>query len=593
MSYSEINPQGYASPYIKAFLSDGTEVTLNIVSFEYKYAESKDDICLIELEYDDPSIVDRRGFQEDVEWTVRWGYIGGKTATRKIYLREINPSFTRKGVKIKIDATCKGSYLKERSEKRVNKNKTLIQVAETIASDNGLNIVGPKALYKTENGEVFGLVSTTKDIATPTSENLTVELEFANEDEPAVLNQNSYDRSRELKDITITLGEQKLAQDNARSQSTHFFIVHADYLQGNFSEIGLLEDMASKETGGPVVVETRDDDLIIKKRPLDSPPVRIFKYQRDTRDLLSFKPESKSQSKKKKASNTNVGGWDMDKKKYVERNVTEGSDEQPRLGDEIEGSPRKLLPRRGDEYGYVGNADLRTAPGFIIEDQVVNFVEGTDYNTGEAASMLVPEAAVDDGDVTNDQILIVGRDYLNAAPGEDLIDIQYNDVTGLDFFIEQTTSIDNTAVILPTGGIIDMHSYIETVEDLKSDDANQAKNERSNAAMDMNPGTLTAEGDPSIETGQVITVVGVGKKYSGNYYITESKHKIVSNNGYIMTIVCKRNAKNSTGNAVGTNASLEQFVYAKKLENKQIVTPGGEDGPTLMITKYFNAATDG
>ena len=41
MSYTEVNPDGYASPYIRAFLSDGSEVSLNVVSFEYKYAEKQ------------------------------------------------------------------------------------------------------------------------------------------------------------------------------------------------------------------------------------------------------------------------------------------------------------------------------------------------------------------------------------------------------------------------------------------------------------------------------------------------------------------------------------------------------------------------
>lgn len=622
-NYSEINRQGYGSPYVKAWLSDGREVTLSLTKFTYKYSEEKDDVCTLKLEYLDPNIVDDVAFTEDLEWTVQWGYIGGKSVNRKIYLRNVNPMFTQQGVVIEIKATCKGAYLKERKEKRVNKRKTLIDVAETIASDNGLNLVGltdKRRVYKrlqTDNpdldsedvqeaiedgnvldserdyvflnkeGDVYSIVSQTKDVAVPTSERLQLNLDL--NDDAINDTDGGAGTNTELlgEDFGLVLQEQRLAQDNARSQYTHFFAVHPDFVQGALSDKALLDEMASKEKDGPVTIETRDDNLIVKKPPIDSAPVRTFKYKRETRDVIRFKPQSKSMTKKAKASNTVTGQWNLDEKAYTERNVTEAGDKQPRMGDELPGSPRDIKPKTEKDYEYVGNASLRTAFGFILEDRTI---EEVDPNSTLSGSGLTVEVG-DDGDPTNDQILIVGDDYVNAAPGEDNIDVEYDDKTGLQIFANPTTAIDNTAVTLPTGGLIDINRYVESVENLEEEDAAQVENDRAKAAMDMNPASLTAEGDPAIECGQVVTVLGVGKRYSGNYYITESTHTIVHNSGYMMELKMKRNARKSTGNSNGIATDIKQYKDLLDAQSSTVVFGEDPDGtPTISVKRLFDAS---
>lgn len=565
----EVNTQGYGSPFVKAFLSDGTEVTLELVSFQYKYSEKKDDSCDLVLEYEDPTVIDGKGFEEDVEWTITWGYIQGKKTTRKIYIREINPSYSERGVTIEIYGTCKGSYLKERKEKRMNKGKTLVDVAKVIASDNGLNLIGPEPLYQTDEGDIYAIVHTTKDIEVPTSEHITID-------------PTTFD---------VTLQEQVFAKDEARSQYLHTFVVHPEFVQGALSEKALLDEMAAQEPNGPLIIETRDDNLIVKKRPLDSKPVRVFKWQRETRDVVRFKPESRSQKYKNETTNINTGGWDIDKKTYVERNITEGSDYQPRLGSQLEGSPRKIKPRNEKDYGFIGNANIRTAIGIILENPEVSITEGLDFNQDDLKGN--NESGVgnkDKGDVPEGQILIVGADYVNAQPGTDEVDIVSNDRTGLDIYLNQTTAIDETAVTLPTGGILDINEYVELVDDLKLDDANQVKNERANAALKMNPATLVAEGDPDIECGQVVTVLGVAKKHSGNYYVEESTHTIKPRSGYMMELALPRNARNTSGSSVGNSASIDQFPNAKAMSIALGVSGNSsEDVSTIAINKYLGA----
>ena len=68
-----------------------------------------------------------------------------------------------------------------------------------------------------------------------------------------------------------------------------------------------------------------------------------------------------------------------------------------------------------------------------------------------------------------------------------------------------------------------------------------AKAKYNKTSMDYITGRGTCIGTPEVRTGTVIELKGIGKRFSGLYYITSSKHTI-SDTGYLTKFEVKRNA---------------------------------------------------
>jgi uncharacterized protein len=60
-------------------------------------------------------------------------------------------------------------------------------------------------------------------------------------------------------------------------------------------------------------------------------------------------------------------------------------------------------------------------------------------------------------------------------------------------------------------------------------------------AMDFVTGEGKATGDPAIRAGSVVELTGLGKRFSGLYYVTCSNH-VVGAAGYVTTFTVARNA---------------------------------------------------
>src|SRR5690606_40785037 len=61
----------------------------------------------------------------------------------------------------------------------------------------------------------------------------------------------------------------------------------------------------------------------------------------------------------------------------------------------------------------------------------------------------------------------------------------------------------------------------------RSSDLRQSEKE-----LDLNESQCEIVGDPTLIVGKVITIMGVGRRFSGNYYIFHVQHEIVPETGY-------------------------------------------------------------
>lgn len=100
-----------------------------------------------------------------------------------------------------------------------------------------------------------------------------------------------------------------------------------------------------------------------------------------------------------------------------------------------------------------------------------------------------------------------------------------------------------------------------------------AANEKAKAALKDVTATLSVRGNPDLITDTIITMAGVGKKYSGNWYINKATHDIGSS-GYITVMELGRNASAKATTEDQTPASDANNSQGPKDEtqNKKEVT---------------------
>jgi len=77
--------------------------------------------------------------------------------------------------------------------------------------------------------------------------------------------------------------------------------------------------------------------------------------------------------------------------------------------------------------------------------------------------------------------------------------------------------------------------------------------------------TGECQGDPKIKAGIMVTIKGMGERYSGEYFIKQAEHELRPMSGYTTTFEAVRNArevKKKTG--VATNSILKKIKKAVK-----------------------------
>jgi phage protein D len=131
-------------------------------------------------------------------------------------------------------------------------------------------------------------------------------------------------------------------------------------------------------------------------------------------------------------------------------------------------------------------------------------------------------------------------------------------------------------------------SNIQRTTEKTADSATRATQGAFNKSQ-MNAAILVfeARGDPSMIAKIVITVLGIGKTISGNYYVTNVTHKVGS--GYVMTVKCRRDGRAAPNNsaAYGESAgkgATGKGVDSKGAQNSGTAGSGGGDAPLLAVS---------
>ena len=504
-----VNTRGYGAPFVFAITSKGTFVE-KIKDFSYRHSEEKDDEATIVIETVDANLPDKPEYQEGAKLKVVWGYITGITSQqRTVFIKDIIPTFGNNGITITIKAYDKFSKAKQNTSKNIHENKTISDLAKDIADKNNL-------IFRGVEGKDI-LVSETYGIRKP--------------------------------DILKTDGNFETALDNTSVPIETTFKIYDVLPQGNKSDFRLLQDLCDREPGGPYVVEGRDENLIVKKRNLRQSPIKLYTYGGGNFELISFTPEIKNRAKKSEAVNVTSTGWDPENKQYIQTESNEFTSISDKLGDLVDGSVKSFNvdkaqePLKTQKNSSLNKDVLNPQNEKFVKDffglPLVNDVSEQDNPVLDSSGKdLVPPEVTGVSVLRDNNGQIVGRVLDSTSPG----------------IFESTTyfseAIDKTAVykVLPHAiSQYDLGINQDSIEQDPDFIKAEGDNTKSDSALDKNPGTIEAIGDPRVVSGTIVGIQGVSNKYSGNYYIKTANHHLSYDRGYLIELEVVRNAVNKTG----------------------------------------------
>lgn len=318
-------------------------------------------------------------------------------------------------------------------------------------------------------------------------------------------------------------------------------------IQANRNYYVFLQDIANRAENGPVIVEGRDEDLRIFKRNLNQKPIKQFNYKGDE-GLLSFKIKIQNKAKQGDSSNIRVDSWDPENKTMNSSDINYGSDDETQLGQVVDKSQR-----------WIGGADLG--------------------NTSTKGSSVV--------------ISKIDKYNLDYGQDPENIDLrtlsQFSGNNQLQGYFERGSYIvprDNT--VAPLMGFAmpfpqDASKFNLSAEHSHDAAVNETLNQKKKASLEKNEAKAVFRGDCDIMCGKIITILGASKKYSGNYYIKSSIHKLKPKEGWTVKADLVRNALGKNNNENDFKADVNE---ANMFTNTKL--PSGDYKDTIAIPDEYD-----
>lgn len=526
---------GYGAYFVRLYYRD-IELTPNLSHFSYKFDEVDDDVAKIVIEVDDRNECDKPHFQEKAELKVIWGYIEGEISRRrKLFIQEIDWSFGSDKIQATIKATEKAVSMKFSDSNEVHKNTNIVGLAQKMAQKHDLKAYIEADPDEEDLPSFLGIaaepgqyvssylikVGKNRTIPFDTTKNIrsvkipidkTVVDYTHKSGISTVQNPTNIPTLPVPTDTTKMNAGQKKALENLKQFDRYNQPIYKpldNVPQAGKTDKQLLQELAERQNR---IIETRDDELIIKRRNMNQKPFKSFTYGGDTGDIIDFKPMSKIRSKKSTAMAVGVSGWDPLNKTAFSGSVSGLADDNPTLA-----LFRKMLVF----YKHLEN--IPTFGGLLKLDPRIKLAQpfsGTLQSRSDATSL---KTQVD----VNAMGLLTVHDKVLAME------------KALDTYVDHVQN-----------GIYDPNST--TAEDAFQ----KAYAQRKNAELKMNPATATIYGNPDIEVGIIITILGVGKKYSGNYYVTAADHTLLpKGGGYVTDLEMVRQGHNVKASDEDINAS--------------------------------------
>lgn len=484
-------------------------------SLHYKMSEDEDELCEIEIESADRYVADKAVYREGKQLTVVWGWINGTVSnTRTVYIFDRDTEY-HQDAKVQLKLICHERFAVGKMDAPANKNLTQLK-------DNAPIVFSSNVI-----------------------KNVKLQIEKGNPELKALIQKNNFNIG-----LTATpYGK------NAQVVSTY---------NGSMSTYYTLRNLLDRLPGGPYVMDSRDDVLLIRTRDFKAASKKTFTWAGGTGELKRFKPCTKNRSTKASAAQVTVSTYDPKTKTATNVQAKSGTTKDVKLAngntldiyiDDIndlgpkrtqyypDGRPKVkgpvYIPRSTDKlftaadiHGALQRDKAERAerdknailninggkPNIILQTIKKNRDAGikgfnrenpyNDFSNKEVDKGLIVERRIKTGNPN----ITLNKLYLGADDGKTF---------------QGGNSRDNTAIPHNNFGLIGDQKTINKAA-MSNDNAEKAaahaENMQKDAELESNPATAELIGQPEIEIGQIVTILGVSKLHSGNYYISECEH---------------------------------------------------------------------
>lgn len=496
---------GYAAPVARVFNASGTEVFERVVAFVYMHSEKASDSCRMTIETGDISLVDHPDLQEGQQLKVVFGYLSENiTRSHLVWIWDTQVHFGDNYIRIEIVAYCKAAYMKLNSSKETFNNASLDNVLDKMASDYGLdkkdkvNETGDDPFSHNYNGQTNNITQFNNGQFTKVTAARDATAYPLSVHKPGTLRSSQ---------PYIEMALEPLMSIPAIRIIESILNPAESIPQAGASDAKQVERMVNNSGVPNLLVEGRDADLIIKKRNLLQKAYKSYTYRSEPGYLLEFTPAIRNTEHRKAATGSTTGGWDEIGQKFFTGLVDSTNSGEPILSDFTEVMNRK-------------NKD-----------------------NPEESSPTYSETTADGKEISKE------RSSEKLESGKEWLYNQYYGVRDkpeiIDFSgkIKTQVPVDQVRKTFPIGTPqLFAKENLPSVETTKKDAAGKAIARQAKAEMEINESTARILGDPELESGKIITIMNVGKKYSGNYYIVSAEHTI-GPAGYIVNLTIFRNGK--------------------------------------------------
>lgn len=545
---------GLGAPYFKFFFN-GKEIQDRVESCKYKESEDDDETCEVNIRFDDRRAADQTAFQEGAVWTLVFGFINGPVSPmRTIYLQEVKWEYDDQNILLTASFTERGISLKQRSTSKVYTKTSIIEILHDHARVHGLTpYVEIPGQYTKPEQKAYSESSkaNSQDIDVTSLANKVKKQPLQIEITDQVVSVlKSYAAQQVTKDEldktlfgtvqpdirqaqtsssggSVPIPSNSGNRDDIRNLLTSFN-TYGTIPQANRSDKQLLDELAKRQPDGPYFIDTQDDKVVLKRRHFDKPSHRTFNWANGDGELIAFQPESKNRSKKGTSVGMTTQVWDKKAKKFVTTST-----------DAMSESNKNSLVVAQQQLDFL-NKKLNDPTNSVKENVTTKQFNLAHDNTNVVKILPARIAVLDQKAVVEDQI--------NKLKAPETNNKVVNDPTA-----------KNPKDALNNGG-----------------------NARRDAELKNNPGYMEVIGDPSLHKGQIITILGVSKKHSGNYYVKSVSHELDGYKSYLTRCDLTRQ---------GINIKTNNYKATDKTVNK---TVGPDEGNNIHIipTEQFNLKHD-
>jgi hypothetical protein len=515
---------------LQVFNAAGEPLNLQVSSIKYTYDESLKDTSKVVIQGDTDSIVDNIYIQEDRAIFISWGYIGIATSytKRKVYIIDSDCDFNSEGVTLTLSCLPKAAYLKHNSKKTVRNDATLPDVISDMASVYGLD-------FENSIDQDNGLTVVKTGFSKPGEYTYD---RYYNSQDP------NDPRNGELLIRGITS-----ASDSARVRLDYVWKSYSALPQANKSDAQLLEEMRGSEPLDNLVMSGRDDSITLKTRDFNQAPIRAYVWYGGDGELLEVRTGINNRFNRSESTLNTVEGWNAESKTHITGDIKSSLSSETMLADNLPLAIEDIL--QSDEPSYPGNVQYY---GLFEE------YEQSDDEGNTQSSFIRNEEL-------NGERKFVFRERKGTVPG----------VFNKDGYLLEQDVVSRIGL----NGIIPVRFGKSrlSIEDNPRDTAGYGINKSTDKSLELNKSKAKVIGSPELHEGKIIDIQGIGKKYSGKWYILKAEHS-VNDQGWLVDMDITKNARGSVDEDLDSMASYEEL-------NREINEAELEDGNYQSIPEIY------